>query len=196
MPRAVICARCGAENPDSPIITLCKGCGGSLAGAKPASAPAPAPPVAAPSPGRPSAAATPAPARPAARSERPQPVQPPAPEPAEVAFCTNCGTRLEPKVAKCPRCGHRISDKPAVKPGPRPVCPRCGRECAPGRRSCEYCGMHFVGPASGAHVPLPRGEAVKGRTSSQRVACLVLGCIWFGFGLLLALLAIIGAVSR
>jgi hypothetical protein len=56
--------------------------------------------------------------------------------------------------------------------------------------------MHFVGPASGANVPLPRSEAVKGRTNPQRAACLVLGCIWLGFGLLIALFVIIAAVSR
>jgi len=56
--------------------------------------------------------------------------------------------------------------------------------------------MHFVGPPSGAHVPLPRSEAAKGRTSAQRTACLVLGCVWLAFGLLIALIAFVASVSR
>jgi len=56
--------------------------------------------------------------------------------------------------------------------------------------------MHFVGPASGAHVPLSRSEAVRGGSGVQRTACLVLGCVWLGFGLVITLIVIVAALSR
>ena len=203
MPRTVACPRCGAENPDSLIITVCKGCGGSLAGAKPTGTP-PSPPV----PLAPARPTVPAPPRrevarrdEAAPTSRPAPPpraakQEPLPENAERAFCDHCGTRNEPGSAWCARCGHRLEQRADARPQPQRTCPRCGRSQAHHRRSCEYCGMHFVGAEADSLAPLSRRDAGGGRNEAQRAAMMVLGCVWLGFGLLIALLVVLALANR
>ena len=146
----VICPHCGADNPLSPIVTMCSKCFGSLEGAKPAAEAAPV--AAGPVTSAPVTSVTlssvpvqpfpaPAPIQPLAPAPAiPTPPPPPAagpepdldiqlqPEEPDVEVTLEPATTLEPPKG------------PPVLLGPGLKCPDCGHWIDPLDRECLYCG--------------------------------------------------------
>jgi predicted RNA-binding Zn-ribbon protein involved in translation (DUF1610 family) len=64
-----------------------------------------------------------------------------------MAFCSNCGTKLEEGVKFCPSCGTQTGNaavsKAAEKVGTIRKCPACGAEVESFQATCSSCGHEF-----------------------------------------------------
>jgi len=56
--------------------------------------------------------------------------------------------------------------------------------------------MHFTGAEEDSLAPLSRRETRGARSEAQRTAAMVLGCVWLGFGLLIALFVVLALANR
>ena len=142
----VICPHCGAENPHSPIVTMCSKCFGSLDGAKPAAPAAPAadgPVPTAPvttialSPSSAPVPPVPMPPRPPDAPTTPAPPPPPAPQPPPPP---SAGAQSDLDIQLAPPEPELDVTLEPPSDAARRQCPACGHWMDPLDRQCLYCG--------------------------------------------------------
>lgn len=67
-----------------------------------------------------------------------------------MAFCSNCGTKLNERAKFCFKCGQKIQQS-EIETG-MVVCPNCGNKIEHHEAVCEYCGYRLVNKEASSSV--------------------------------------------
>ena len=67
-----------------------------------------------------------------------------------MAFCSNCGTKLNERAKYCFKCGQKIQQS-EIETG-MVVCPNCGNKIEHHEAVCEYCGYRLVNKEASSSV--------------------------------------------